>query len=626
MRAPPSPALPSLPTADQPRPGPFPMPIARRSFLKTTAGATLAAASTGLLPGRRSLRGQVPPPPLPDPARPWFIPFAPAPAPFPDFPDRQAVIAEAQRRSDALEAHVRRWLDGNAPARLPADLLLPGDDPDVIRDFTLVRPEDIRPEQQWVIRPSRPIDFDAVFVEFPDPHCTYLLLPMYAPFNSRVIVKGQFPHARFFDLQITPSFLPEAYHHGYYGVAEVPLVDADVEPKPGSVNPFRPGADRTGSARNYKVVFDLRNGDPVELNPQAFRPPHYRAPGNQRFGGAILHQGPGQFYGAPPPPDWRDRFESGNLWVRYYAPDDARGALAGVPLPKVLYQLPDGRRYFIRCDLATAQAHFSRTQPARTTAPADPAPGRASAGWGKQFGIARNGLSGIAQGSGLLDARYVREFDLGAEGKGENQPAPGNHERGATECTYINYLTASMSLGADMVAVLTGRLPTTPRTRGGEPLMTPAQARYWSLTGYDDLDLFSGSIGAAVQSVMDDEIVTDAPGRYVLVFSRASERPRNATAAHGVTWVNWGLVSAVGWVIRWLSVFPEWSFERAPDQGHLGWATDWASLRYDRNLLGCNDQRGFLGEYQPVVHYLSRGEFEALGDGFIGPARVPVWR
>ena len=58
----------------------------------------------------------------------------------------------------------------------------------------------------------------------------------------------------------------------------------------------------------------------------------------------------------------------------------------------------------------------------------------------------------------------------------------------------------------------------------------------------------------------------------------------------------------------------------------MGWASDWASLSYDRSLLGYNDQRGFLGEYQPVVHYLSREEFEALGDGPIDPVRVPVWR
>lgn len=600
------------------------MPLTRRSFLKTTAGASLAVGAATVLPGRRAfLHGQT----LPSPSRPWFIPFAPAPAPFPDFQDHNAVIAEAQRKSDALEAYVKRWLDGKAPAEIPADLLLPGDDPNVIRGFTLVRPEDVRPEQQWVTRPARPVDFGAVLTQFPDPHCTYLLLPMYAPFGSRVIVKGQFPHARFFDLQITPSFLPEAYHFGYYGVAEVPIVDADIEPQRGSVNPFRPGANRTSTARRYQVIFDLRNGNPVELNPQAFQPPYYRALGNQRVGGAILYQGPGQrFYGPPASPDWRNRFESGNLWVRYYAPDRDRGELAGVPLPKVTYQLPDGRRYFVAFDQDTAQAYFDQSQPARTTAPADPPRERATEGWGKQFGIVRAGLEGIARGTGLLDAQYVREFDLGAEGKGEDQPPPGNYERGATECTYVNYLTASMSLGVDKVAVLTGRLPTTPRTRGGEPTMTAAQARYWSLTGYDDLDLFSGSIGAALHSVMDDEIVTDAQGRYVLVFSRETERPANATVANGVTWVNWGPVSVVGWTIRWLSVSPEWSFEKAPDQGRLGWASDWASPGYDRSLLGHNDQRGFLGEYQPLVHYLSRREFEALGEGPITADRLPVWR
>jgi hypothetical protein len=183
-----------------------------------------------------------------------------------------------------------------------------------------------------------------------------------------------------------------------------------------------------------------------------------------------------------------------------------------------------------------------------------------------------------------------------------------------------------MALGVNKVAVLTGRLPSTPRTRAGERTMTPAQARYWSLTGYDDLNLFSKTLTAALHSVMDDEIVVDARNRYLIVFSRENERPRNATAANGVTWVNWGPVSAVGWVIRWLSVFPEWSFEKAPDQGHLGWETDWASPSYRRELIGNNDRNGFLEEFQPIVHYLSREEFEALGDGRLDPDRVPLWR
>ena len=115
---------------------------------------------------------------------------------------------------------------------------------------------------------------------------------MYAPFGTQVIVEGQFPHARFFDLQPTAPFWPEAYrYNGYAGVGEVPLVDADIDPLPGHTNPFRVGADRNATSRGYQVSLVLKQGNPVELEP-AFRPPAYRAPGNTRAAGGIAYQGP----------------------------------------------------------------------------------------------------------------------------------------------------------------------------------------------------------------------------------------------------------------------------------------------------------------------------------------------
>jgi len=557
-------------------------------------------------------------------ARPLGVIIAPKPSRFPDFPSHQAAIDEARRKSDALERYIKRWMDGKAPGRLPRELLLKGDNPAEFTDYTLVRPEEVTPEQQFVVRPARLINFKAVAGQYPDPHCTYLLMPMVAPFGTTVTVEGRFPHARFFDLQMTPSFLPEAYHNGYYGVAEVPLLDADIDPEPGSTNPFRVGADRSAARRRYRVAFDLKIGNPAVLNP-AFRPPLYRAPGSaRRVGGAILYQGPGRL-GQKRLPDWRDRFESGNLWIRYYAPDHAAGPFGGVPLPKVSYALPDGRRYFVRVNFSGFAATVNREKSIAETAPADPPHGSRRDGWQKEFGIVHKGLSALAQATHLVDQQWVREFGLGIEGKGENQPAPGNYERGATECTYINYLTRGMSLGRGKVVVLTGRLPRTPKTRNGERVMTSGEARYWSLTGYDTTLFGTPVVGAPLHSVMDDEIRTDRAGNYVLVLSRPSDRPRNADAKNGVTWVNWDPAAAVGWTLRWMSIAPEWSFSKAPDETHLGWETDWASPHYDVTRLGRNDQSGFLKEYQAVVHYLSWTEFEALGD-HVTAGSVPGWR
>jgi hypothetical protein len=103
-------------------------------------------------------------------------------------------------------------------------------------------------------------------------------------------------------------------------------------------------------------------------------------------------------------------------------------------------------------------------------------------------------------------------------------------------------------------------------------------------------------------------------------------RPRNATGKNGVTWADWGPVGSVGWLIRWVTVGPEWAFEKSPHQDNLDWETDLASTNYNPDIIGRNNRSGFLGEYQPIVHYMTRKEFEALGDRPLSPEDIPEWR
>ncbi len=557
------------------------------------------------------------------------IPFlTPDPPAFPDFADRNAVIAEAQRQSDALEAHIRAWFDGKASADLPANLLPPGVDLTTLPKMTLVKADAIRPEEQWAIREAAPVNSQALHGSFPDPHCTYLVLPfLYAPFGTKVVLEGEFPHCRFFDIQVTPSFQPENIHYaGWAGVGEIPLVDVDIQPLPGHTNPFRVGANRNAPKRGYKVTIPLAIGDPVKLNP-AFRPPDYRAPGNERVGGALLYQGP---WGDPKSKPWghgRGKWDIGNLWLRYYAPDIKAGPLGGVPLPRVAFVLPDGRRFYLKTDLNPWRKVVNRTRPAHVTRPEEPsALNGPEVGWGKQFGIFRAIVGGLASVTHFGGARYVRELDRGVLGRGPELPPPGNFEPSATTCTYINYLNRSMALGKGKVVVLTGTMPVIPTTLNGDPVMKGGQARYWSLTGYDiALPEADGFAGAAMQTVMDEDVTLDAQWRYVIVMSRAGERPKNATAAHGVTWVNWGPTSVATWTMRWLSVVPEWSFEKTPHEKNLGWESEGVDEHYNRALVGENNSNGFLGEYQTVVHYMTREAFETLGD-HVTAEKVPVWR
>jgi len=551
--------------------------------------------------------------------------YIPQPAPFPCFSNRETVIAEVRAISDRLETHIKAWMDGRAPAQIPTALLPAGVDTTVFKDFRLQRFEEIDFDRQWGVRPAETIDFRALKGYFPDPHATYVVLPtLFAPFGSKVVLEGSFPHCRFFDIQMTTSFHPEAYRYGGFGVGEVPIVDADIEPQPGHVNPFRVGADRNATNRSYRVIFDLGVGNPAELD-SAFRPPWYRAPGNRRIGGAIQYQGP---WGTDKKHGHgRGPWDIGSIWIRYYAPDRAHVPMAGVRPPRVYYELPDERRYFIAADWSAFAAGVNRTVPAKPTAAAEPLPGHGpQQGWDVQFGIFRAIVGGIARETGWADKEYVRSLDKGVTGRGEDLPPPGNSAASATCCNYINYMLRGMSLGPGKVAVLTGRLPTTPRTRNGEARMEAAEARYWSLTAYGQgLPDRDGFCGAALHSIMDDEIAADSDGRFVLVISRPENRPKNAKPETGVTWLEWGPEGRVGWTLLWLSVGREWSFAKTPHELNLTWAANWASKCYNPSLLSQNHHRGVLGEYQPIVHYLTTAQFESLGEK-VKANDVPIWR
>ncbi len=563
------------------------------------------------------------------------LPAVPAFPAWGKFGSRQAVVNQAQANSSALEQYVKDVLDGKKPPQVPASLLPDGLDP-TIKDFVVLRPDQVDANKQWMERDAKPIDWNAATGNWPDPHTTYYFMPyLYAPFGSKVIVEGDFPHSRFFSLQVTPGFNPENYKdNSYFGEPEVPFLDADIAPDPGSTNPFRVGADRNATQRHYKVNVDLKIADSAQLDP-AFKPPFWRSASNTRLGSGISFQGP---WGDPTSAETstlankRGYFNTGELWTRIYAPDKNAGPRGGVGLPRVLEQLPDGRQYFISANFSAWTTRMNATSAVPSTLPADPGNDQGSGvGWYKQWGILRNGLGMYGRNSdpyGLtINQKYVRDLDKGALGRSEDLPGAAAYEPSATLGTNINYLTRMMSLGWGRVLVISGKLPTTPKTRNGEATMTASQLRYFSISSYDvtpDLVNPDAPYGKPITSVMDDEIVTDANGNFVLVYSRPEDRPANATAANGVTWVNWGPTATQNFLVRYMSVGPEWTFAQAPTSDHLGRATDWASPKYNGALIGQNNRNGFLGAYQPVLGYTDKWSFQGIR-GRATPTNVPVW-
>lgn len=550
----------------------------------------------------------------------WFLPKPPT---YPSFNHQEQIKQHASCISDAFERYVKAWFKGQVPAEIPPEFLPKGTNLKDFPSFRLVKPEQITSEEQWAIRRAHSIDEDNLHGSFPDPNATYLVLPaLYAPFGTKVVLEGQFPHARFFSAQITPSLDPKSYHYdGGVGVGEVPIVDVDIEPLSGHTNPFRPYANRNASNRSYRLEFDLAIGDPVALN-AAFRPPNFRAKGNRRIGSGILYQGP---WGVSKNGHGRGAWDVGQLWLRYYAPDKGKGALAGVPLPKVHYELPDGRKYYVAPDMTSFVARVNKTfsSPDRQKF-MEPGfndySGHPKSGWYKQTGIFRAVISGIAMNTNWAGREYVRLLDKGVAGRGSDLPPPNNYEQSATSATHIDYLVRSMSREKGKVVVLSGKLPTFPATRNGESKMLPTQMRYFSIVGYHEptgwevLKYLNPNMlpGLAVHEIMDDEIILNKNREYVIVLSSPEDRPSNATQTNGVTWVDWGQFGTVSWTLRWLSVGPEWKADFAPSPENLGRVIDWSAPGFKPEMVEYDNRKLPNSEYIPKLHYLKKESFEQL--------------
>jgi hypothetical protein len=388
----------------------------------------------------------------------------PTPPRYP-FNDLQNINKQAQQLSYNLKKYIKLWSVGKCSDTIPKSLLPIGYDTSRYRNIRLVKYEDIMPENQWIIRQAHKINFDKLYGSFPDPNCTYLVSPlMYAPFGAKLQIEGEFPYCRFFSIQVSPPLDPLEYRYDKWsGIGEVAIVDADIVPLVGNVNPFLPNAVRDNPNRKYAVTYKMALGNPSSIDSTHKFP--YRGNGNVRYGSGIQFQGPwglNKKYG-----HGRGLFDFGDVWIRYYGIDKSKFPMAGVKLPKLFFELESGEKFYITADFEGLIEASETTIENRKKGNSDPASYNGSnIGWDKQFGIflqISTGGSHALYKESSKDKEYIRKLDLGVNGRGENQPPPANYEPHATGSNYTNYLTTGTSIRKGNVFVLTGKLPTFPQ-------------------------------------------------------------------------------------------------------------------------------------------------------------------
>ncbi len=337
----------------------------------------------------------------------------------------------------------------------------------------------------WLIEPSS----DRENILFPDTGTRYLAGIFPAPPGGHVEIKGQYPHARYMSLQ--------TYSHTLQVGTD--LYDEQIEPDPGSVNPFLPGADRTNPNRDYTVRLV---GGP---------PPPGGGPPNTLY--SVSADG--------------TRSGNGLAYRMYYADRDA-GPFGGVPAPAVTFVLANGTRIPIpTCPdlipdigltqlLASLGLNDYLLPPIGLLARREPI-------WHKYVNAPTSYALGLTENEVIPPELSALIAELTAalpSGLGEN--------------AHIKYVYAYLSQEFGKVVRFRAKLPTTPRTRDGQSAMGTGQMRYWSIC---TANRTTQTYGCAI----DEEVPLDENGYFTVAVSTASNRPANAVPECGVAWLPWGL-------------------------------------------------------------------------------------
>jgi hypothetical protein len=359
--------------------------------------------------------------------------------------------------------------------------------------------------------------------------------------GARLRVEGEFPFARFTGFNL-------------YDAAARPLealADVEIEPDPGSVNPFRPDASRLAEDRSYTLF--------VEFGPPPAEPQ------------------PNTLYTGDSP--------GGTFWYRVYMPDHGRDRKGGVPIPRVTLE-PGGAPLPAAGGgdaCREAQAPYLDEVP-RLIADApplpiltgNPYPGRNPPNWRLFVNFGR------AAADIMLDNETAEDFHEAAL---EHQ----SESAGFFSSAHISYVFAPTSRGFGEVLVLRGRAPSFDDTRDGAPRMPQGnQVRYWSFCQYEP------ATQRVIDCRADDRVTVDSGRQYEIVVSTTAQRPENAREECGVTWLPWG--PATQGLLIYRQMLARDSFRQAiariPEPG---------------------DELEVMGRYYPEGTYLDREAFEARG-------------
>jgi hypothetical protein len=340
---------------------------------------------------------------------------------------------------------------------------------------------------------------------WPDKRPSYAFGEMTIPAGAALTVRGRFSHARFFNFSVY------IFERSTFVNAEGGSLDGyDLEPDVGSTNPYRVGADRQAKNRSFALNIAALDA-PANAADHAKNTVYIGKEGKTIFAGFRVYVS--------------DKGYDGMGWGPAETP-----ATEG---PGVTYdaKLADGRKVSEQeVNKRFAKPMGSAPPPISTDAwfklvnnkNNDPrmTPATAPACRDSQFYLFR-GMKDTIEGAFMKPAERAQI------------PAPAQADGGANATTA--YLVNYTSRKFGPVYVFQAKLPTFPNTWANTKLMPAGEVQYWSVA-----TMGVATTGALWDGVFDMQVPLNKDGYYTIVVSRPEDRPKNATAANGVAWIDWG--------------------------------------------------------------------------------------
>jgi hypothetical protein len=400
------------------------------------------------------------------------------------------------------------------------------------------------------------MDNPATNLAYPEESAIYWGARFRLPAGATLLLDGKYPHARFMSLN---AYLDKG--------ATDDLIDTEIKPSKGSVNPYKAGANRYAPKRTYRVAVPG-----PDTTPRGFA--------------NVLDSS-------------ADGTKIQELIYRVYMPDTAGDRSVGsLPKPSVKLKsgkvlrgtkacraINDSQRYFtmqtMPSNVYTALVNAAGTDPASN-------PAQDPLRWEKYFNL----------------PLALSIFSYGATDESSRVNAKALGEQGAYyDNLAVKYTVAPINQAFGEVLMLQGKLPTTPSSGKSVKKMGSGEMRFWSVCSNSSPVETRG-----VDCVNDAQLkgLTDAQRNYTIVVSRAADRPTEAVTGCKVAWLDWGDAKDIldrdsgTLILRNLASDP--GFAHSTQKITLA---DVDVTKNDNGGVTTDNQRGVLGDYLPTGTYFA---------------------